>query len=538
MKDSSFLYKNLIALFLVLASALGVLAVGIGTFAKDDGDKSMDAIENILDKFTSGTTTPERDEVTEKPLTPPVGPDISPDERYENNLSHVFVSSRVDGLITDRRLYTGQERAAAYERLCPDYLSDSAEDGYTLLKAEVYERQNCVLTAEKWTGDNHFTCGTEIVEVVKNVPNVENGGFTSVVTPTVRERIAVDPYMGYVLYTHKDGEGNITTSLCMPDGTVIFADLGEMVPAYARDFTNAPLFKNADGSKFYALRCKEESDVSTYSLEAVVQEKVRVGLSYDYPATPVGLYQDKFELSYRTDRGFYLYYNYKNMQRCMSTHILFGFNFGKEGLAVVQKSDERQAYIINSSGKNVFKGQTSPWVDIGGANGKLYVIYRYQLPKTFGIESMGCQGFDNGWVRLLVQTVTAVHGTLVAEEYRLMNTEGKFFNIPTGYTLEGYSDGVLLLEKDGLYGYYSIDEKWIAQPIYTYARPFIQGLAVVGYTGGTVGMIDTEGNIVLPFVFTSLSDVSSGRIVGFCENVGFTVFSVMKKTQEDGKENK
>ena len=151
MKDSSFLYKNLIALFLVLARALGVLAVGIGTFAKDDGDKSMDAIENILDKFTSGTTTPERDEVTEKPLTPPIGPDISPDERYENNLSHVFVSSRVDGLITDRRLYTGHERAAAYERLCPDYLSDSAEDGYSLLKAEVYERQNCVLTAEKWT---------------------------------------------------------------------------------------------------------------------------------------------------------------------------------------------------------------------------------------------------------------------------------------------------------------------------------------------------------------------------------------------------
>ena len=536
MKDSSFLYKNLIALFLVLASALGVLAVGIGTFASDEEDKSINAIEDILDKFNSVTQgTTQRDENTDPPIKPPVEPEISPDEGYADNLSQVFVSSRVDGLITDRRLYTGAERAATYERLCRGYVEESVNEGYSLLYSEVYDSESCVLTVQKWTGDNSFTCGTEIVEVINNVPNEENGGFTSVITPTVRERIAVDPYMGYVLYTHKDAEGNIFTSLCMPDGTVIFEDLGEMIPAYVRDFANAPLFTNADKSKYYALRYKDISDVSTYSLEAVVPEKVRVGLSYDYPATPVGVYQDKFELSYRTDRGFYLYYNYKNMQRCMSTHILFGFNFGKEGLAVVQKSGERQAYIINSSGRTVFKGQTSPWVDIGGANGKLYVIYRYQLPKTFGIESMGCQGFDNGWVRLLVQTVTAVYGTLVTEEYRLMNTDGKFFDIPTGYTLAGYSDGVLLLEKDGLYGYYSIDEKWIAQPIYTYARPFIQGLAVVGYTEGTVGMIDTEGNIVLPFVFTSLSDVSSGRIVGYCENVGFSVFSVMKKTDKENK---
>ena len=116
----------------------------------------------------------------------------------------------------------------------------------------------------------------------------------------------------------------------------------------------------------------------------------------------------------------------------------------------------------------------------------------------------------------------------------LMNTDGEFFDIPTGYTLAGYSDGVLLLEKDGLYGYYTIDEKWIAQPIYTYARPFIQGLAVVGYENGTVGMIDTKGNIVLPFVYTSIEDVSSGLIVTYCEGIGYETYELVKKYVKEG----
>lgn len=215
----------------------------------------------------------------------------------------------------------------------------------------------------------------------------------------------------------------------------------------------------------------------------------------------------------------------------MSAHIAYGFNFSEEGLALIQRTEVNEAYIVNSSGKTVFKGQTSPWVNIGGANGKFYVVYKYILPKTFGIESIGCQGFDCGWIRLTVQTVAAERKVVVKEEYRLMNTEGKFFDIPDGFTLSGYSDGVLLLEKDGKFGYYSIDGYWIAQPIYTYARPFIQGLAVVGYEMGTVGMIDTEGNVVVPMVFTSLSDVSSGRIVAYCENVGYKILTLMKSVE-------
>jgi hypothetical protein len=338
--------------------------------------------------------------------------------------------------------------------------------------------------------------------------------------------------MGYILYTYKNEDGAIKNALCLPNGEVIFDDLGDKIPANCRDFSNDPVFTNSKKTKYYALRQKIKDQEVSYAFESVKQEKVRVGLYYDYPATPVGLYQNKYELSYRTDRGFYLFYNPNNNQRVLSSHIAYGFNFTKEGLAVVQRSDESEVWIINTNGRAELRG-SKKWVNIGGADGKQYTIQKYVLPRTFGVESIGCQGFDNGYVRMLVQTRHAVRDTLLTEKYVLLDINGNEFDIPSGYSLEGYSDGVLLLEKDGLFGYYSINGYWIAQPIYTYARPFIQGLAVVGFENGTVGMIDSTGKIVMPFVYTYLSDVSSGRVVGFCEGVGFTVYTIYKEEESN-----
>ena len=133
----------------------------------------------------------------------------------------------------------------------------------------------------------------------------------------------------------------------------------------------------------------------------------------------------------------------------------------------------------------------------------------------------------------LIACLNNSYGTIAQDIDRLINIDGEYFDIPEGYTLEGYSNGVLLLSKDGLYGYYSINEYWIAQPIYDYARPFVQGLAVVGFENGTVGMIDTEGNIVMPFVFTSISDVSSGIISAYIEGVGWNIYSLCAKEKAE-----
>ena len=62
--------------------------------------------------------------------------------------------------------------------------------------------------------------------------------------------------------------------------------------------------------------------------------------------------------------------------------------------------------------------------------------------------------------------------------------------------------------------------------------PFVQGLAVLGYEDGTVGMIDTRGNIVMPFVYTSLSLPSSGVITAFCEGIGWETYYMVRSTEE------
>ena len=65
--------------------------------------------------------------------------------------------------------------------------------------------------------------------------------------------------------------------------------------------------------------------------------------------------------------------------------------------------------------------------------------------------------------------------------------------------------------------------------MYTYAGPFSEGLCVLGYEGGKCGMIDTEGNVVIPFVFDYISDVSGGRIALYESSIGWSVIQKMVK---------
>ncbi|MGM9647086.1 MAG: WG repeat-containing protein [Eubacteriales bacterium] len=308
------------------------------------------------------------------------------------------------------------------------------------------------------------------------------------------------------------------------NGNLLVDDIGTKEPYYARDYSNRPVFKDADGNLF-AFDGKK--------FIATGKGNLRSELFYDYPAYPLGEYKGIYEAHYDAATDSYHYINYKNGGSVVNANYLIAFNFGSEGYAVVGSPTENILMIINRSKSQVFKpGKQYTFYTDPVTGKKQYVKDFYYLPDTFGIESIGCTGFDNGYLRLRIKALSMMsdsRGATVQDEYYLVNTSGERFAIPDGYTLEGYSDGVLLLSKDGLYGYYSIKGDWIAQPIYTYARPFVQGLAVLGSEDGTVGMIDTEGNIVLPFVFTSIEDVSSGLIVTYCEGIGYETYELTKK---------
>ena len=113
----------------------------------------------------------------------------------------------------------------------------------------------------------------------------------------------------------------------------------------------------------------------------------------------------------------------------------------------------------------------------------------------------------------------------------VLNTNGIALRLPSDYTVKAYSDGVILMQStDGNYGYYSANGKWLGMPYYEDAKPFYEGLAVV-CKNGLYGMIDTEGNAVLPCVFDSISDCQDGVIVAFTEKNGYSIFNKV-----DGKQ--
>ena len=70
---------------------------------------------------------------------------------------------------------------------------------------------------------------------------------------------------------------------------------------------------------------------------------------------------------------------------------------------------------------------------------------------------------------------------------------------------------------------------WIAEPIYSYAEAFCEGLAVLATPDGRYGMIDTEGNIVLTFAYKHISSCSDGLIVCYSDEMGWEIMRKMTK---------
>ena len=145
-------------------------------------------------------------------------------------------------------------------------------------------------------------------------------------------------------------------------------------------------------------------------------------------------------------------------------------------------------------------------------------------------ENLGMYYFDHGLVRVRRQIKDFYFKKRIAiDRDYLIDKNGAYFDIPENYNLVAYSDGVLTLEKDGYYGFYSYKGYWIAQPIYTECKPFVQGLGVIGFKNGKCGMIDTEGNIVIPMSFEYISQPSCGVIAAYSKLGGWTEFITMSK---------
>jgi hypothetical protein len=552
----------------------------------EEGEKSP--FDQILHPPTDSTTSTTTSVSTPGGIEPPPSADENnPDlpTSFVTNLNNAFNTGLIEGYTADRSKVSLSQRVALHQKLTASF--GIATDAMSPATYQSYNADAYML-AKRLQMEKDFIAGSEIIIKYSREYSSKDANYTTIATPYLIGRKTVQPYMGYLLISHVEERQIEVPVTSVPEtsvpetsvpetsvpetsvpetsvpetgvpttnppatsevpeapepvfryetvevtvislydrlGNLLVDDLGDKKPYFARDYSNYPVFIDDEG-KYYSFTGKKFKEVGKGDL--------RQNLFYDYPATPLGVYKGIYEAHYSSSLGGYHYINYKNKKSIYSSNYYRAFNYSEEGLAVVVTATDNFLQIINRSKGQVIKP------------GKQYVFYEdpitgkrqngkdfFAIPDTLGIESIGSAGFDNGYLRLRIRTTSMMsdsYGKLIQDKEFLIDTKGNKFPIPDGYTIAGYSEGIILLERNGLYGYYSIEGKWITQPIYSYARPFIQGLAVLGSEDGTMGMIDKEGNIVLPFAFSYVSDVSTGVIVTYCEGIGFETYELVKKS--------
>ena len=405
---------------------------------------------------------------------------------------------------------------------------------------------------------------------------------------TVREtgvRRAVELYMGYILY---DDVGALY--ILGPDGAVLGRyDDNDYIPAYTRDTSGRPLFyRTYSYSVDYPTETGEEDEDGKkewISSDTLKFEKKRFyylnesgsfvesdynddvenrGLYFDYPswygstdsdlsryyknittvftdldgkttvkATPKWLFRSSAP-DYDDPETVFRYnwaYSFRENYAVVSTDIDWSYYHEKEEDGVTEEVSvtSKELRVVDKNGIYTFESRKNYVSDLGWTANERYVD-----PLQKGIESIGSYYFDHGLLRLRVQSYDRYYFTdldsvkIVSDDDILVYPDGKKFNLPGGYSLKGYSDGMILLEKDGKYGYMNTSGAWVIQPELEEARPFVEGVAAMK-KNGKWGMVDTQGKAVIPFIYDYVSDISSGNAAAYSPDSGWLVYQKMAK---------
>ena len=199
------------------------------------------------------------------------------------------------------------------------------------------------------------------------------------------------------------------------------------------------------------------------------------------------------------------------------------YNFS-EGRAAVVDDDGILRYI-NAAGEVVIDGVGTKMV-----TASRYITTEYAEPLYRHSEnSKGYLYFDNGLVRVRkLERDYTFRNLIYSDSDVLLYPDGSEFAIPHGFELIAYSEGILVLKgQNGKFGYYHKDGYWIAQPVYTEIHPFSEGLGVIGFSGGKKGVIDTSGNIVVPFAYEYITAPSGGIMSLYSYEGGWRIFVKM-----------
>lgn len=327
-------------------------------------------------------------------------------------------------------------------------------------------------------------------------------------------------YGGTLLYTDGNGsrfllDENSGEILCPLDGYEI---------AYLRSPANgdAPLFRKDGICYFYDAAAKTLTETNS-----VFDPLIYFDYNSRFGRSTLDLHRFKSEKTryygYRTAAGETVIdpdSEKKNAAGTEQTYrFTFAFPFNDNGLAVVQYRDNRLV-LIDRTGTVAIDPDLYSYEYSTGTK----ALDLFRRPVVFDESQIGQLYFDHGYLRVTRRIVDRMEMSSILEEYdTLIAEDGSFLPLPGGYTLRAYSDGVALLEKDGYYGYYSAEGKWITEPFYTYALPFSGGIGVIGEKDGYVGAVDTTGKTVIPFVFDHIGAVSEDRVTAYSSVGGWVL---------------
>lgn len=429
-------------------------------------------------------------------------------------------------------------------KFTPVSVAEAEDCGYELSYDEWNTGEDWILAALPMELPDYYSSGKHTVTTVAYEPQ-DRAPSIVVYSEKEEDKLAVTLYMGYVIIETE--EENISCIYSSSGDLIGTFDSEEITPAMCRDEKDRPLFLYKEA--YYYLDTKRgrftQSDYDpTEDLrgarfdytpdygDGVADRTFSHSMEIVYEYDPIENKYDEegFQLAYKIPVELHTYTLVNKYGTQVKDTVYYGAYAFSESRAAVVDEEGHLMFITRSGNVAVNPKTTRNDLTLG-----IKVYDFYLEPLTNGEESIGFYFFEHGLCRVRIMTVDRSrynrNGRLyvTSEDDVLIYNNGDIFEVPEGYDIKSYSSGMILLEKNGKYGYMDYTGSWVVDPYLTYAEPFYEGLAVIGTNEGRA-LIDTEGNTVIPFgVYSHISHASTGVISAYGDECGWVILHKMQK---------
>jgi len=332
---------------------------------------------------------------------------------------------------------------------------------------------------------------------------------------------AVEAFMDYLIIRSEEYE-----ILCTADGRLMTRDFGAMNLEILkmRDTQNKTVFKSKTEEPqyyFYDPDAGTRGAFNEINFNPLFGDR---GIPFMYPSYYGAEGANNRERTRSPLNGKWGYAESDTKKQIVGHIYGAAFNF-RENIAIAyQDSPGRgnKLFFLNENGQDLLAGD-----------------YFAPDAEEIRISHLGFFYFDNGLTRAYWRSFDRRGFEIETRETILkfntdINGYAYFseFYIPEDYNIKAYSNGMILLEKNGYYGFMNYLGEWAVQPIYRYAQPFFEGVAVIGLDNGKRALIDAAGNRLTRFRYDYISNCTGGIVALFEKTEGWTILNKVRRTIE------